>query len=70
MCKTDFNWECETYDRRFIGGMMIPIVQDDDIVIFSDCDEIVSLSTLKWVNLNKGKLPTRVNTPVYKYSFH
>ena len=62
-------WTCEKHDREAITKVMRPIVQQDDCVILSDADEIVSLQTLLNIQRNHT-LPLRVETPSWKYSFH
>lgn len=63
-------WECEHWWRHAIGNTMNSIIERDDILLFSDADEIASAATLKTIAQNPDVLPVHVNTPVYKYSFH
>lgn len=70
VCKIKGNWVCETHDRRFIGMTMKSILKENDIVIFSDVDEILTMEFLTSLQKDTSKLPIKVNTPAYKYSFH
>ena len=69
-CKKKGNWECETHDRIEIAKTMNGILRDDDIVIFSDVDEFVFEDVLAKLGKQPSLLPTRIRTPVYKYSLH
>ena len=69
-CKKTGNWKCETHDRIEIAKAMNGILRDDDIVIFSDVDEFVFEDVLAKLEKQPSLLPTRIRTPVYKYSLH
>jgi len=69
-CKKKGDWTCETHDRIEIAKTMNGILRDDDIVIFSDVDEIVFEDVLAKLGKQPSLLPTRIRTPVYKHSFH
>ena len=69
-CKNTGNWICENHDRIEIAKIMNNIIDDDDIVIFSDADEIIFSDVLAKLEETPSLLPTRIRTPIYKYSFH
>lgn len=69
-CKIKGNWECETHDRMFIGKEMKSVLNNDDILFFSDADEIMSSSTFEKLRSDTSILPIRIGTPVFKHSFH
>ena len=70
LCKKKDEWECETHDRRFIGSTMLDLIRPDDVIVFSDADEILSSRTLQSLHVDRSLLPVKINTPAYKYSFH
>ena len=49
---------------------MLGIVKDDDIIINSDADEVISEENLYGIANGSIKLPVKVNLMSYKYSFH
>jgi hypothetical protein len=70
-CAKDKSWECEWHMRRYIATYMSGIMADNDVMIFADADEVASEAVLKRVkHSGQVSLPVRVETPVYKYSFH
>ena len=69
-CKIKGNWICENHDRIEIAKTMREIIDDDDIIIFSDADEIIFSDVLAKLDKKPSLLPTRIRTPIYKYSFH
>ena len=69
-CKTKGNWECENHDRRFIGNTMRDLIRPNDIIVFTDADEILSRDTLQTLHVETFRLPLKINTPAFKYSLH
>jgi len=70
-CAKDKSWECEFHMRRYIATYMNGIMTDNDVMIYADADEVASEAVLKRVkHSGQVSLPVRVETPVYKYSFH
>ena len=59
----------ESHDRQFVGNFMQGLLQADDVLIFSDADEVIAYETLKRLKAGVVSLPVRVHLPIYKYSF-
>ena len=70
LCFESKNWACEKHDRQYVGKVMNELLRDEDVLVFSDADEIVDATTMQQLKDGTIKLPARINPPIYKYSLH
>lgn len=68
----DKAWQNESFQRNYSKVILEGQVKDTDIVILSDCDEILDEKTFKEAKelLDKGCRVVKVNQPLYIYKFN
>jgi hypothetical protein len=60
------DWQRENYQREFLGYGLTGL-QDDDLVIVSDVDEVISADTVRRAQAGDLELPCSVSFPIHPY---
>ena len=60
----------ETQNRQFMRDTLRARLEETDVIIVSDANEVIRADILEGLVDGRYPLPTRVNTPVWKCSFH
>lgn len=69
LCQGD-PFVCERHERQAMREILETLISPEDIIIMTDADEIVRNDVLHKIKGGEIDLPTRINTPTFKYSLH